>query len=93
MEKKCPHCNEWTSWNGAYTDTCEHCKNQLEPRFVAELEAWRKRESGYKRSEFYTITESDGPFMIATRKVALFFHIVFGAIAWFFIWTFVNVAA
>ena len=92
MEKKCPHCNQWTTWSGAYTDTCEHCKEQLEPRFVAELEAWRERESGYKRSDFYNIKESDGPIMIATRKVALFFHIVFGAIAWFFIWMFVNVA-
>ena len=50
-----------------------------------------EREKSYTRSDFFNIKEEDGILMRITRKVALFFHIVFGAISWFFIWMFVNV--
>jgi hypothetical protein len=92
MEKKCPNCKQWTSWQGNLTDACLHCDTLLQQSIAAERDVWLARESEIKKNDFFIPKETDGPLMLATRKVALFFHIVFGAIAWFFIWMFVNVA-
>jgi len=92
IEKKCPHCNQWTSWNQKLNDRCGHCNELLDAQRVKETEEFLAREKTYKRSDWFTIKEDDNIFMRATRRVALFFHIVFGAISWFFIWSFVNAA-
>lgn len=90
MEKKCPHCQQWTPWLGKLTDKCKSCNELLEERIVLEYQAWRKRDEEYKKSDFFTPKETDGPLMLATRKVAFVFHMIFGAIAWLFIWSFAS---
>ncbi len=92
IEKKCPNCQEWTVWNRKLNDRCTQCNELLDVNRVKETEAYLEREKSNKRSDFYNVKETDGIFMIATRKIALFFHIVFGAISWFFIWMFMNAA-
>jgi len=90
MEKKCPHCQSWTNWKGNINDRCENCNKLLEERTVLELQVWREREEEYKKSDFFTPKKTDGPLMLVTRKVAFVFHMIFGAIAWIFIWSFAS---
>jgi len=92
IQKKCPHCKEWTVWEQKLNDTCTHCHEVLDPKRAAETQEYLEREKTYKRSDWFNIKETDGILMRATRRVALFFHIVFGAISWFFIWSFINMA-
>lgn len=89
-QKKCPHCGEWSHWQQQLTDRCEHCNELLEYRAVQEKAAWKKRLSDEKTADFFTPKETDGPFMLATRKIAFFFHLVFSLIAWLFIWSFAS---
>lgn len=93
MEKVCPHCNKWTPWQNSIADKCIHCGELLQPERKKEIEDVKARQLDYKRSDWFIIKPTDGILMRITRKVGLFFHVVFGAIAWFFIWTFVNAAA
>lgn len=46
-ELKCPHCNQWTSWQEQLHDRCQHCNQLLEEDKIKKLkkqEAKRKRE-------------------------------------------------
>lgn len=90
QEKKCESCNKWTPWNGNPSDRCIHCDALLDSRSLQEHEEWKTREEKYNESDFFKPKENDGPLMLATRKVAFFFHLVFGGIAWFFIWLFAS---
>lgn len=90
QEKKCDGCGEWTPWTGLATDRCLNCNTPLDTRTVDEVKAWVQRIEEDKKNDFFTQKETDGPFMIATRKVAFFFHMIFGGIAWIFIWAFAS---
>ncbi len=92
IQKICPHCKQWTVWERKLTDRCTHCHELLDVQRVKETEEFLAREVQNARNDWFTIKEEDTIFMRATRRVALFFHLVFGAISWFLIWTFVNVA-
>ncbi|MGN6637473.1 MAG: hypothetical protein ACTHJ8_01065 [Mucilaginibacter sp.] len=60
-EIKCPHCGQWTSWQGHTDDKCQHCNNYVEPhRFSAEAE--RKIKKRHRRKEdFFPLRPTDGP--------------------------------
>lgn len=51
-EIKCPHCRQWTTWQGGVDDRCLHCGEFIEPnRFSREVEKRVNRqllkEDGY----------------------------------------------
>jgi hypothetical protein len=90
QEKKCGSCGQWTAWTGKATDRCTHCNALLDSRTIQEHEEWKEREEAYQKNDFFTPREDDGPLMLATRKVAFVFHLIFGGIAWIFIWAFAS---
>jgi len=89
-QKKCNHCGQWTVWDHKLTDRCQHCNELLQPQLAQEKEEWKARIVNEKKDDFFTPKDTDGPFMLATRRVAFFFHLIFGAIAWIFIWSFAS---
>lgn len=90
IEKKCPHCGEWTVWNKKLNDRCAHCHELLDKRRFEEVELHHERVREHKENDLYAIRETDGPLMIVWRRVLLVFHIIFGGIAWIFIWMFAS---
>ena len=90
IDKKCPNCGKWTSWNQKLSDRCGHCNEILDQRRVSEVEEFHERERTYNERDMFRIRESDGPIMMVTRRIMWFFHVVFGAIAWLFIWMFAS---
>jgi hypothetical protein len=61
-EIKCPHCGEWTMWNGLVDDRCLNCGEFLEPqRFSREIEKKISREL-LKENDYFFIKPEDGAF-------------------------------
>ncbi|MFI5136900.1 MAG: hypothetical protein ACHQIM_03675 [Sphingobacteriales bacterium] len=59
-EIKCPHCGEWTLWNGDVDDRCLFCGEFLEPkRFSREVEKQVNREL-LKENDYFFIKPGDG---------------------------------
>jgi hypothetical protein len=61
-EIKCPHCGEWTLWNGHIDDRCLYCNGFLEPqRFSREVEK-KVRKEVIKENDYFFIKPGDGLF-------------------------------
>lgn len=90
IDKKCPHCGQWTIWNNKLDDRCTHCNTLLNQRRLAEIELHHKREEEHKAKDLYRIRETDGPMMIVWRRILLVFHLIFGGISWLLIWMFAS---
>jgi hypothetical protein len=83
-EIKCPHCGEWTLWDGRIDDRCFNCDSFLEPRrFSREVEKKIRREV-IKENDYFFIKPTDGPlksqlksFLNAVRWIAFYLQIVF----------------
>ena len=90
IDKKCPHCSKWTAWDGKPNSTCEHCLSPLDARAVEERKEWIAREESYKMADFFVPKPNDGPFILLIRKVGFVLHLIFGGIAWLFIWAFAS---
>lgn len=70
-EIKCPHCGEWSLWNGDIDDRCLYCDGFLEPRrFSREVEKKVRREV-IKENDYFFIKPGDGEFK---RVVKTFFN-------------------
>lgn len=85
-EKKCPSCGVWTTWEKQPEDRCTSCNQLLDPRAFAAKSEREEKERVYKENDFLRIKETDSLGMRVVRRVAWFFHIIFAAIAWFFLW-------
>lgn len=67
-EIKCPHCGEWTLWNGEIDDRCLYCDGFLEPkRFSREVEK-KIRKEVLKEEDYLFIKPGDGPFTKAVKS-------------------------
>ncbi|HVS91390.1 MAG TPA: hypothetical protein VHE59_05110 [Mucilaginibacter sp.] len=85
-EIKCPHCGEWTLWNGNVDDRCLYCGEFIEPkRFSREVEKRIvreiKKENDYfviKPGDNYTLRKAKG-FMNSFRWTIYYLEIVFFA--------------
>lgn len=61
-EIKCPHCGEWTLWNGGIDDRCLYCGGFLEPqRFSREVEK-KIVNAVRKENDYFAIKPGDGLF-------------------------------
>jgi|SRR5580704_5107491 hypothetical protein len=59
-EIKCPHCGEWTLWNGDIDDRCLFCDEFLEPqRFSREVEK-KINQDLLKENDYFFIKPTDG---------------------------------
>ena len=53
-EIKCPHCGEWTLWNGHVDDRCLYCAEFIEPkRFSREVEKKIRKEVAKEKDYFF----------------------------------------
>ncbi len=70
-EIKCPHCGEWTMWNGHVDDRCLFCNEFLEPqRFSREIE--KKVVTEIKKEDDYFALSPADSYVI--RRIKLFFN-------------------
>jgi hypothetical protein len=70
-EIKCPHCGEWTLWNGDIDDRCLYCDGFLEPkRFSREVEK-KIRKEVIKENDYFFIKPENSEFQ---RTVKTFFN-------------------
>ena len=70
-EIKCPHCGQWSMWQGEVDDRCLYCNGFLEPqRFSREIEKRINKEL-QKEEDYFFIKPEDGPI---TRMVKQFFN-------------------
>jgi len=61
-EIKCPHCGEWTMWQGDVDDRCLYCDGFLEPqRFSREVEKKVNKEL-LKENDYFFIKPDDRAF-------------------------------
>jgi hypothetical protein len=83
-EIKCPHCREWTMWNGDVDDRCLNCGEFIEPqRFSREIEKKINTEL-LKENDYFFIKTTDGPlrrgfkhFLNSLRWMAYYVQIIF----------------
>ena len=67
-EIKCPHCGEWTLWNGNVDDRCLYCGGFLEPqRFSREVEKKVNREL-LKENDYFFIKPTDGLIILWCKR-------------------------
>ena len=70
-EIKCPHCGEWTLWNGNVDDRCLFCNEFLEPqRFSREIEKKVVTEVK-KENDYFALNPSDN---YLKRRIKLLFN-------------------
>lgn len=91
--KKCPHCQQWSTWQHSPNDRCEHCGELLDPR--AQQSAIQRTELENQKTSSFILMEIKPD----DKGVARFFktiirggQLAFAAILSFIIWL-VTVAA
>jgi hypothetical protein len=68
-EIKCPHCGEWTLWQGDIDDRCLYCGEFLESRqFSREVEK-KIRNEVLKENDYFFIKPEDGPVKRLLKRV------------------------
>lgn len=85
-EKKCPHCGNWTEWEKHPTDRCTSCNEVLDKIALEEKTEREEKAKFIKENDFLRIKETDGLGMRMVRRTAWFFHVIFAAITWAFLW-------
>lgn len=44
QELKCPHCGQWTIWQGELHDRCRHCNKLLEQEKISRMEEKERKK-------------------------------------------------
>jgi len=91
-QKKCPECNQWTSWNHQLTDKCEHCGELLDKRTINDLEYFEKQQKMNDENSFYTPKPGDNFIVLAVRKAAWIANVIYMAFVSFMLWLFTTLA-
>jgi hypothetical protein len=87
--KKCPECGEWSDWNEAITDTCQHCGGLLSGEAFLRAAAREAEQQEKQRFEIglIPIHPADAwPLVLAKRLVQaiqLSFVVIVSFIIWF----------
>ncbi|QNK64072.1 hypothetical protein H7F33_06155 [Pedobacter sp. PAMC26386] len=64
-EIKCPHCKQWTEWEGGLYDRCQNCHELLEQEKINKMISLRERKQAEEAIERLRI-ENQNPFL---RKI------------------------
>jgi hypothetical protein len=86
--KKCPGCGEWSDWNEALTDTCQHCGALLSDEAflrAAAREAEQKEKKGFEIG-LIPIHPGDPWPLVGAKRLVQALQISFVAIVSFIIW-------
>lgn len=91
--KKCPHCQQWSTWHHNPEDRCEHCGGLLDPR---------ARQSAIQRAELESqktssvilmeITDEDKGAKRFFKTIVRGGQLAFAAILSFIVWVVTVVA-
>jgi len=73
QEIKCPHCAQWTKWNGALYDRCWQCKGLIEEEKINKIQAYEKKKQIAEELERARIAKQN-PFF---RKVVTYSSMIF----------------
>jgi len=90
--KKCPECNEWTSWNHQLTDKCEHCSELLDKRAINDIKLFEKQQKINEENSFYVPKPGDSFIVLAVRKAAWIANVIYVAMVSFMLWFFTTLA-
>lgn len=60
-EIKCPHCGEWTMWNGNIDDRCLYCSEFLEPQRLPREVEKKINKQILAENDYFFIKSTDGP--------------------------------
>ena len=91
-KKKCPECNQWTSWNHQLTDKCEHCGELLDKRTISDLEYFEKQQKQNNENSFTVPKNDDNFLMLALRRTVWIANVIYMATVSFFLWLFTTLA-
>lgn len=62
LEMKCPHCKQWTEWEGKLHDRCRQCDQLLEEEKINRLNVLEKRRKAIAEIENARIAKQN-PFL------------------------------
>jgi hypothetical protein len=86
-QKKCPHCQQWSTWNQNIEDTCQYCGASLSPREVEEqLTEQNKDTSDQFKIKLIRINEHDHPVLKIFKRFIQGFQLLFFSIVSFTVW-------
>lgn len=73
LEIKCPHCSQWTMWEGQLHDRCKQCDQLLEEEKIKRLNVLEERRNAKEEIENARIAKQN-PFL---RKASNFARNIF----------------
>lgn len=90
LEKKCPHCGEWTLWTGDMNDKCTHCHEELlkeeNQALKVKEEKMRKLEYNFKEKFPFVVKEDDNMAVKAIKQVGYGIYFIFMSIMVTLLW-------
>lgn len=72
-ETKCPHCKQWTEWQGELHDRCHHCDELLEQEEINRLLAAETQRRIAAEAE-QVLLDQQNPFV---RKLSNYVTLIF----------------
>jgi len=91
--KKCPSCEQWSTWNQRGDDHCDHCGQLLDPtRYHNEQARAEREKEPVSQVILIEIDPDDNAFIKFFKYIIRGGQLAFGAIVSFFLWL-VAVAA
>jgi predicted amidophosphoribosyltransferase len=91
--KKCPHCQQWSSWQQNPDDRCAHCGELLDPR--AQKNAVAREQLANQKMPTVLLVEikpEDGAVVRFFKTIIRGGQLLFAAIMAFFVWLVTVVA-
>lgn len=85
--KKCPHCQQWSSWQQGPGDHCEHCGELLDPR--AQQSAINRQKAANQKMPSVMLIEikpDDGLVVRFFKHIVRGGQLTFAAIIAFIVW-------
>jgi len=91
--KKCPHCEQWTTWQQQPTDHCQHCGQELEPYRAASNEARAQLEQQpMSKLVLIEVKPDDGTFMRFLKRIIQGGQLAFAGLLAFVVWFLTTLA-
>ena len=87
--KRCPHCQQWSTWHHQATDRCQHCQGLLDPAAHQRLLHQQVREEEESKKINITLIEifpTDSAFTRFWKRIVQGFQLTFIAILSFLLW-------
>jgi len=85
--KKCPHCQQWSTWQQRSDDRCEHCGELLDPQaYQSDLAREKVAQQKMPSVVLVQIKPEDGPVVRFFKTIVRGGQLAFAAILAFIVW-------